>query len=458
MSENLIFKKHSVAVIGGSISGSEAANLLAENGFKVVVFEMNKLPYGKIEDGLPNWHVNLRNRQIKEIDRKLDHLNITFVPNTKIGEDIDFLDLVKNWGFSAIIIANGAWYDRRLQIPSIDKYVDKELAYQNSFIYWFNHKHESDFLKQNYFITNNTVVIGGGLASLDVVKIVMIELVKKHLYLDKGIDIDLFTIEKEGIPRVLAAHKISFDELNIGKVKLVYRRTARYMPLKSPKDDTLESVEAAETISEKLLRKYAEKYMFDFIPLAIPVNFKEENEKLTAVVFQNVRLDKGKVVPLENSFFELETSLLISSIGSVPEQISGLNYEWCGLKMSGNTECLVSGFDNVFAVGNAVTGRGNIQESKRHGKQMTALIMDNHLKDDAFETWLTNLNNNIVEEINVQIQSIVNQISKQKVEPKTSIESARIRISEIHHKIGYESYASWIEKHLPVRLEELLKK
>ena len=36
------FKKHYIAVIGGSISGSEAANILAKNGFRVVVFDMNK--------------------------------------------------------------------------------------------------------------------------------------------------------------------------------------------------------------------------------------------------------------------------------------------------------------------------------------------------------------------------------------------------------------------------------
>ena len=53
------YKKHYIAVIGGSISGSEAANLLAQNGFKVVVFEMNKLPYGDLLDiteGTASWH------------------------------------------------------------------------------------------------------------------------------------------------------------------------------------------------------------------------------------------------------------------------------------------------------------------------------------------------------------------------------------------------------------------
>ncbi|SNR30551.1 NADPH-dependent glutamate synthase beta chain [Lutibacter agarilyticus] len=455
MSENETFKKHYVAVIGGSIAGSEAANLLAESGFKVVVFEMNKLPYGKIEDGLPNWHVNLRDRQIKEIDRKLAHPNITFVPNTKIGKDIQFLDLLNNWGFSAIIIANGAWCDRRLTIPAIEQFLDKELVYQNPFIYWFNHKHEHDYNGHNYFLRDNTVVIGGGLASLDVVKIVMIELVKKQLYLDKGIDVDLFTLEKEGIPKVLAAHGITFEELNIGKAKLVYRRTAKYMPLKSPKDHTKESIEAAQKVSEKLLNKYLEKYAFEFIPLAIPVGFKEENGKLVAVVFQNVSLESGRIIPVENSFFELETAMLIASIGSVPEQISGLNYEWGTLKMKEPEGYRVAGFNNVFAVGNAVTGRGNIQESKKHGKQMTEKIIDEHLTNDALENWLTNFNSQIINDVDDQVLTISKQISKQQIQPIASIESMLQKVAEIHKNNNYTTYQNWVEKNIPIRLEQL---
>lgn len=455
---NEAFKKHYIAVIGGSISGSEAANLLAENGFKVVVFEMNKLPYGKIEDGLPNWHIKLRDRQIKEIDRKLDHQNIQFVPNTKIGDDIDFIDLVQNWGFSAIIIANGAWYDRRLQISNIEKFLDKELVYQNSFIYWFNHKHECDFKGQNYFIKDDTIVIGGGLASLDVVKIAMLELVKKQLYLKKGIDVDLFTLEKYGIPKILQQNDLKFEELNIGKAKLVYRRTAKYMPLKPPKDDTKESIEVARNVSEKLLNKYVEKYLFDFVPLSIPVDFTEENDRLTGVVFQNVTLEKGKVVPIENSFFEIKTSMLISSIGSIPEKIDGLEYEWSSLKMKNDGGYQVAGFENIFAVGNAVTGRGNIQESKQHGKQMTALIIDKHLTKDEFEKWLTNLNAQIIEEVHEEMNTIVAKISKQKTKPENLLQGILDKTATIHKEIGFTDYISWVQKHIPIRLEELIRK
>lgn len=458
MSLNEVDKKHYIAVIGGSISGSEAASILAQNGFRVVVFEMNKLPYGKIEDGLPNWHINLRNRQIDEIDNKLDHPNIRFVPNTKIGKDISFLDIVKHWGFSAIILANGAWKDRELPVANIEKYKDSQLIYQNAFIDWFNHKHEDNYTGKNYVIKNNTVVIGGGLSSLDVIKAVMIELVKEGLMNTKGIDIDVFTLEKYGIDKILDEHQVTLDDLNVQKAKLVYRRQARDMPLKSPKDDTHESREAAKEVSEKLLNKYLEKYQFEFIPLSIPTGFKETDQKLTAIVLQKVVIEQGKIKPIENGFFDIETELVISSIGSVPEKIKGLHYDYSALKMRDEADYHVYGYENVFAVGNAVTGKGNILESKKHGKQMTELIIDKHLTEDAFEKWLTNHNNGIKSTVKDQLNSIVKEISELELQPESIIQGIIDKTTDIHQQLGYSNYREWVGKHIPVRLEELINK
>jgi len=458
MNLNEEYKKHYVAVIGGSISGSEAASLLAKNGFRVVVFDMNALPYGKIEDGLPNWHINLRNRQIAEIDSKLDHPNIRYVPNIKIGRDIDFLDLLNNWGFSAIILANGAWKDRHLPIAKIDKFIDKELIYQNSFIYWFNHKHETEYKGKEYSIKKNTLVIGGGLSSLDVVKVVMIETVKRQLKLEKGIEVDLFTLEKQGIKKVLDEHNLTLDNINVKKIKLVYRRTARDMPLKSPKDKTKESIEAARAVSEKLLNKYLEKYLFEFVPLSIPVNFTEKDGKLSGVIFQKVTVENGKIRPLEDSLFEIKTDLLISSIGSLPEQINGLQYEYSSLKMRDEADYHVYGYGNVFAVGNAVTGKGNILESKKHGKQMTELIIDKHLTEDAFEKWLINHNKQIREDVNNQLDSILKEISGLDIQPESIIQGIINKTDEIHRKYNFMNYRDWVLKNIPERLEDIVSK
>ena len=457
MNLNEVYKKHYIAVVGGSISGSEAASLLAENGFRVVVFEMNELPYGKIEDGLPNWHINLRNRQINEINKKLNHPNIRYVPCTKIGETFALTDLVKNWGFSAVIIANGAWADRRLPVPKIDKFIDKDVIYQNSLVYWFNHKHQPDYRGKNYFIKNEAVVVGGGLASLDVVKIIMIELVMKQLYIKKGIRVDMFTLEKEGIHAILQRYNLRLSDLEIKKAKLVYRRTAKDMPLKTPKDAKKESMELAKDVSEKLLHTYAKKYMFDFIPLSILVDFIEENDKLKGVVFQKVTIENGEIIPVDNSMFVIKTEMLVSSIGSLPEKIKGLPYENALLKMDNEKEYLVYGFNNVFAVGNAVTGRGNIIVSKQHGKEITKMIIDNHLTDDEFEKWLIAYNTQVKNKVAEQIQHIIEEITNYEFMPETIINSIIERTGNIHKKIKYTSYNNWIQKHLPERLEDFNK-
>ena len=59
---------HIVAIFGGGIAGSEAALRLAERGIRSVVFEMEALPWGKIELGLPKWHVKQRNMEEDGID------------------------------------------------------------------------------------------------------------------------------------------------------------------------------------------------------------------------------------------------------------------------------------------------------------------------------------------------------------------------------------------------------
>ena len=193
---------HFVAIIGGAVAGSEAAINLAQRGVKVAVFEQNTRPYGKIEDGLPKWHVRLQAQEERKIDEKLSHPNVLFVPNTTLGIHLDFLDLVKNWGFSAVLLANGAWQDRPLPVEGIAEFVGRGLVYQNDLVRWFNHYHESDYDGERFDIPDSAIIIGGGLASLDVVKIVMLETVLAALKKMK-IHTDILELEHDSIRKVL---------------------------------------------------------------------------------------------------------------------------------------------------------------------------------------------------------------------------------------------------------------
>src|SRR5271169_2483759 len=96
--------RHFVAVIGGAVSGSVAAEILADRGIRVAVIDQNIRPYGKIEDGLPRWHVEQRKQEYARIDARLKKPNVYFVPSTKLGRDIEFHDLCHQWGFSAVIL------------------------------------------------------------------------------------------------------------------------------------------------------------------------------------------------------------------------------------------------------------------------------------------------------------------------------------------------------------------
>src|SRR5208282_6850363 len=86
-----------VAVVGGAISGSVAAEILADHGIRVAVFEQNKRPYGKIEDGLPRWHIEQRRQEYARIDARMKKPNVYFIPSTKLGRDFNLSQLFE-WG------------------------------------------------------------------------------------------------------------------------------------------------------------------------------------------------------------------------------------------------------------------------------------------------------------------------------------------------------------------------
>src|SRR5574337_1179424 len=215
--------RYVIAIVGGATAGAETASLLADRGAIVVVFEQNVRPYGKIEDGLPRWHVKLREKEYETVNQKLDRPEVYFVPSTTIGRDIDFHDLTSAWGFTAVILAVGAWRDRPLPIPGADQYVGLGLVYQNPFIYWFNHFFEKNYDGPRYHPEDGAIVVGGGLASIDVIKVLQIETVRRALE-QRGIHVDMLQLEHAGVAATLAEHGLTWEALGLKGATLYYRR------------------------------------------------------------------------------------------------------------------------------------------------------------------------------------------------------------------------------------------
>ena len=433
------FGKHFVAIIGGSVAGSESAYFLAEKGTRVVVFDQKELPYGKIEDGLPKWHASLRDKEEQLIDKRLSHEGIRFVPCFKLGRDATLDELVNDWGFSAVIIAIGAWKDRMIGIDGIEQYIGKGLVKQNDLLFWFNHYHESNFAGTQYTIPDNTGIIGGGLASLDVVKIVMIELVQRALLEQKSIDVDLFTLEKKGVAQVLEAHNTSLEALGLKGCTLFYRREAEDMPLYPRRDNSAESAEKARTVSKKLLNNYRSKFLFNFESLCIPIAVSGKNGNLKSMTFQRLKSENGQLKKIPGETFEFNTDLIISSIGSLPADTPSLPIKGSLLKTYGEFGCRVEGYNNVFAVGNVVTGRGNISESKKHGREITGQIIDHHLSqtyaDPMLEKYDT-LFRQIEADASQKLDNIVEGISTKSTESESKINEILKKTEELQRKVG----------------------
>src|SRR6516164_1001767 len=287
---------HFVAIVGAAVSGSVAAEILADHGIEVAVFEQNKRPYGKIEDGLPRWHVEQRKQEYSRIDARLRNPGVRFVPSTKLGQDIDFDDLCKQWGFSAVILANGAWRDRDLGVPGAEKFVDNGLVYQNPFIYWYNHKNEKTYSGPRYETPDETLVVGGGLASIDVVKVLQLENYERALRA-RGIESSMHELEK-GIPALCKAHGINPQELDVKGCLLIYRRREQDMPLAQPPENaTPEQIAKTELVRQKMLKLARDKYLFRFQDRRVATGLIVENGRLAGLRVAQAKVEGRRAEP-----------------------------------------------------------------------------------------------------------------------------------------------------------------
>ena len=370
--------KHCVAVIGGATAGAEVAARLAAHGCIVVVFEMNPRPYGKIEDGLPSWHVALRRKEYDNIREKLSGTNVHFVPNTKIGEDFDFEALCNEWGFSAVVLANGAWRDRGLPIDGADDYVGKGLVYQNPFVISFNHQDDAGYEGERFEYPDGCIVVGGGLASIDVSKILMLENVKRVLA-ERGIEVSVHELEVKGIPKILAGHDLEYDDLGLEGCKLFYRRRVEDMPLMDAPEGADEArLEKVRAGRARMLAKATDKYRFEVEPLSAPDGLVVEDGQLVGLRFRRTKIENGRVVPTDETF-EHRGTWVISSIGSIPEPIEGIPMKGELFDFADWDHGRIDGFPTLFSVGNVVTGKGNIVASRKHAA---------HVSQEAIEGFL----------------------------------------------------------------------
>ncbi|RLB50448.1 MAG: hypothetical protein DRJ42_18845 [Deltaproteobacteria bacterium] len=438
---------HVVGICGGAVAGSESARLFAEEGAIAVVFEQNARPYGKIEDGLPRWHDKLRRKEYAKIDENLSTPGVLYVPGTRLGGDVDFAQLTDDLGLSAIILATGAWRDRSLPVPEIDRFIDRGLVYQNAFVHWFNHYEEQGYDGPSIDVPDGAIVVGGGLASIDVVKILNIELYRRELS-KRGIEVDAVTLEHAGIEATLAKHSLTPSDLGVRGATLYYRRAMADMPVATAPNPTPAQLEKLRTARVRIMDKVMRKYLVRFEPCCAPVAPMVEEDRLVGLVFRRTEIVEGRVREIEGSDFEVPAPLTVSSIGSLPVPIEGLPTRGDLYEFESVETGALLGVDRVFGLGNVLTGKGNIRDSRINASVVAEGIIENLLGVPDVEQSVDEMSAALHEEFRARARGVMEQaLEGAELTPE---KAARVLawVEARWADVGYGGdYRAWIEDH-----------
>lgn len=146
-----------IAIVGGGPAGLSCAYYLAIDGYKVTVFEKEKVLGGMLTFGIPSFRLQ-KDVVNAEIDI-LRELNVEFKTGVEVGKDIS-LEQLRKQGYEAFYLAIGAQSGRKLGIEGEDA---KGVITGVDFLRNAN-------LGNDVKLKGKVLVIGGGNVAIDVAR------------------------------------------------------------------------------------------------------------------------------------------------------------------------------------------------------------------------------------------------------------------------------------------------
>ncbi len=312
-----------IAIIGAGPAGLTAGYFLARKGHDVTIFEDSEVTGGALALCIPAYRLP---RDILAQDIELiKRAGVKIRTNIRIGEDIAFSELLKN--YKSVFIATGAHRSRKLRIKNEDAegVLDALEVLRN-----IN-------LDREVRIGKRVGIIGGGNAAVDVARCV------KRLR-------------------------------DCESVTILYRRTRREMPAFE------EEVDAAidEGIGIRFLTA----------PVDVTAE-NGRITGIRCISMELGELDESgrrRPVPVDGSEFAVPLDTLIVAIGQDPE-LSFLGNDH-GLRVSKygtievSRETFATNLPGVFAGGDVVTGANTVTDAMGHGKVVAGMI-DRYLRGES---------------------------------------------------------------------------
>ena len=144
-----------IAIVGGGPAGISCAFYLAEKGYKPTIFEKNENLGGMVVYGIPSFVLE-KDIVAAEIDI-LREMGVEFKTGVEVGKDITLKQLRED-GYEAFYIAIGCQGGRKVNVPGEDA---EGVMTGVDFLH-------ATTDNENYKLTGDTVVIGGGNVAIDV--------------------------------------------------------------------------------------------------------------------------------------------------------------------------------------------------------------------------------------------------------------------------------------------------
>jgi hypothetical protein len=141
-------------------------------------------------------------------------------------------------------------------------------------------------------------------------------------------------------------------------------------------------------------------------------------------------------------------SLVISSIGSVPEPLPGVPMQDSLYRIRDRATGELEGLDGVFAVGNAVTGKGNILVSLKHGRLVSQHMLDRYLLGAAsgYEEALAEGGT----AARAQVSAVIERLGGRSPLPGPRVAHILAQVRVLQERAGYAGqYRAWADRMRP---------
>lgn len=181
----------------------------------------------------------------------------------------------------------------------------------------------------------------------------------------------------------------------------------------------------------------------------VAVDYLTDHDRLAGLRLAAVEIRDEGPVPVPHSHERVAAAMVVSSIGSIPEPIPGVEMRGSLYRIRDLGSGEIEGLDGVFVVGNAATGRGNILVSQKHGRLVSQNMLDHYLAGQAsgYEEVLTGA----AASARARVEAVTGRLAQRSPLPESQVAAILDRVKALQGRVGYPgNYAEWIDRVRPL--------